>query len=143
MFEQSHKQDALKNLMASEYIFEENDPGEKKKSIYGEHAVLHIIENDNVEQAMKMLKYAADWYEHPHPHDRDHRGEVDFTAHALLSALYEPECYMKLTDEVKASIKRFYLEYDFRESLYLDAEIPISFLKIGHFFLNLSAFQPM
>lgn len=111
MFDMSHKQDALKNLMTIEYIYEENEPA---KSIYGDHAILHIIENDNVEQAMKMLKYAADWYEHPHPNGRDHRGEVDFTAHTMLSALYEPECYGKLTEEVKASIKRFYLEYDFR-----------------------------
>lgn len=114
MFCTNHKQDALKNLMSLNYLFEPGTVPPKDVSVYGEHAILHIMENDKVEESMAILKYTADWFEHPHPRGRDPKGEADFAAIRLVCALYEPVCYDKLTEDVKASIKHFFLEHDYR-----------------------------
>ena len=114
MFDMNHRQDVKKNILETDYVFSDSDPVEKKKSIYGEHAILHIMENDHVEEAMEMLWYAVNWYEHPHPWGRKHEGEPDFVALRLICAIYEPECYSKLSDEMKDAIKTFFLEKVFR-----------------------------
>lgn len=102
MFDSTHRQDALHHLMAMDY------------GIYGEQAVIHLIQGDHVREAMQALQRAADWFEHPHPRGRDLRGEADFAAIRMLCALYERECYERLTPSVKSALKRFYLERDFK-----------------------------
>ncbi len=103
MFDDTHRQDALRYLMELDY----------EQDIYGELAVFHILQGEHVEKAMQSLQFTADWFEHPHPQGRDLRGESDFAAIRMLCALYEPDCYDRLTDAVKLSLKRFYLERDF------------------------------
>ena len=112
MFE-ARRENALKALMKVPYIFDTSKVHENPVNAYGDYPILHIIENDNFEESVKMLKYAADWYEHPHPWGRDSRGEADFTAIRLVMALYEDRCYSKLSDDVKASLKNFFINRDY------------------------------
>lgn len=109
----ARRENALKSLMAVPYIFDTSKISDTPVNAYGDYPILHIIENDNTEESMKMLKYAADWYEHPHPWGRDSRGEADFAAIRLVMALYEKECYTKISEDVKASLKNFFLNRDY------------------------------
>ncbi|MBQ7900660.1 MAG: hypothetical protein IJ365_01685, partial [Clostridia bacterium] len=113
MFDLSHKQDALNNLMQMEYVFDPENPDINRLNIYGDYAILHIMHNDNMEDSLRMLKFAADWFEHPHPFGRDIRGESDFAAIRLVCALYESECYNKLPEDIKESLKRFFTQRDY------------------------------
>ena len=113
MFDMSHRKDALNRLMALKYVFDPAQPVPLGMHIYGDCAILHIMQDDNMEDSLRMLKYSADWFEHPHPYDRDIRGEADFAAIRLVCALYEPACYDKLTDDIKDSLKKFFTKYDY------------------------------
>ena len=113
MFDMSHRKDALQNILKEEYIFEPGQLGSKQVHIYGDYPIMHIICNDDTENALRMLKYSADWFEHPHPYDRDIRGKADFAAIRLICALYEPECYNKLPVDVKESLRKFFTKHDY------------------------------
>ncbi|MBQ8526695.1 MAG: hypothetical protein IJ460_08280 [Clostridia bacterium] len=107
------KENALKTLLDVPYIFDTSKVQDNPVNAYGDYPILHIIKNDRLEESVKMLKYAADWYEHPHPWGRDSRGEADFAAIRLVMALYEEECYTKIPQDVKASLKKFFLNRDY------------------------------
>ena len=113
MFDMSHRKDALQNILKEEYIFEPGQLGSKQVHIYGDYPIMHIICNDDTENALRMLKYSADWFEHPHPYVRDIRGEAEFAAIRLICALYEPECYNKLPVDVKESLRKFFTKHDY------------------------------
>ena len=105
---------AIKSILNDKYAFDTTKsydvfPG---GDIYGGNAILHIMCDNDFETACRMLKYAADWYEHEHPTKRDPRGEADFVAIRLMMAIYEPSCWNKLPEDVKNSIKRFLLDRD-------------------------------
>ncbi len=105
----------IKKKLTERYAFDTTiavhpkNPGD----IYGDHAILHIIEDDDLDNAKRMLKYVADWFLHPHPNGRELRGESDFAAIRLIVALYEERCYGKLSDDIKNSLKSFFLDNDF------------------------------
>lgn len=113
MFDMKHRQDALNNILKVKYVFEPEHPDLSIQCIYGDFPIIHIMQNDDMDNAFHMLKYSADWFEHPHPFDRDIRGEADFAAIRLICALYEPECYSKLPDDIKESLKKFYTKHDY------------------------------
>ena len=82
--------------------------------IYGDNAIIHIIENDNTEQALKMLKHVANWFEHEHPTGRRTDEEPDFASIKILMALYDKRCYDKLPEDIKEDLKKFYTKNDYR-----------------------------
>ena len=105
---------AIKSILNDKYAFDTTKthdvfPG---GDIYGGNAILHIMCDDDFENACRMLKFSADWYEHEHPTKRDPRGEADFVAIRLMMAIYEPSCWNKLPEDVKASVKNFLLNRD-------------------------------
>ncbi len=81
-------------------------------SVYGDVAILGFI-FDKSKRAVYdgVIKFTADWFEHPHPHGREHRGEADFAAIRLIPLLFE--CPDELSKETKASIDRFFLQRDY------------------------------
>ncbi len=82
-----------------------------KADIYGDSAIFRIINGKDTEEALAHLQFCADWFEHPHPHGRDIRGEADFAAIRLVHVLYQ--CYDKLTDSIRASLENFFLNRDY------------------------------
>lgn len=104
---------AIKSLLESKYAFDTSKtydswPGD----IYGAFSILHIMYDDDLENAFRILKHAATWYEHEHPTKRDPRGEADFVAIRMMMAIYEPSCYNKLPDDVKDAVRTFLTERD-------------------------------
>ncbi len=116
MFMQSHKEDALKHLMTLRYTGSIDTAAEIDSLRSScDKAVLHILYKDDEAAAFRTLKYAADWFEYPHPPEgRDPQGEVDFIAIRLVCALFEPACYSVLPQEVKASLRRFFVRRNYR-----------------------------
>ena len=109
------KAEIIKRKLSHNFVYDitlERQPS-WPPDIYGENAILHIIEDDQLETAIKMLKYVADWFNHPHPMGRDIRGEADFASIRLTAALFEERCYGKLPEDVKASLKSFFLDNDY------------------------------
>lgn len=109
------KAEIIKKKLSENYVYDitlERQPS-WPPDIYGEKAILHVIEGDDLETAFKMLKYVADWFLHPHPTGREIRGEADFAAIRLIAALFEEKCYGRLPDDIKASLKAFFLDNDF------------------------------
>ena len=74
---------------------------------YGRVALVRLSMGRDLAAANEHLRWAAQWYDHPHPTGRDHRGEVDFTALRLARAL------VQYTDRLEpatlADIRRFFL----------------------------------
>ena len=109
------KVEIIKKKLSENYVYDitlERQPS-WPPDLYGEKAILHVIEGDDFENALKMLKYVADWFLHPHPTGREIRGEADFAAIRLIAALFEERCYGKLPQDIKDSLKCFFLDNDF------------------------------
>ena len=86
-----------------------------KSDIYGEDAALNLWANRNLAAANERLRNTALWFDQPHPHGRDPRGESTFAALGMAGALYyAPD---RLEPETKRLIDRFFLEKNF-ESMY-------------------------
>ena len=79
--------------------------------IYGEATVYQLMRGIQVEQSLEKLQDVADWFERPNPMGRDPRGESDFLTIRLIPALYA--CYDLLTDSIKASLRRLYLDRNY------------------------------
>jgi len=82
-----------------------------QKDLYADEAIFLLIHDKNVEEAEKQLHFTADWFEHPHPNGRDHRGEADFASIRMVNALFR--CYDKVSDECRASLDNFFLRRDY------------------------------
>ena len=109
------KAEIIKKKLQERYVYDitlERQPS-WPPDLYGEKAILHVIEGDDLENALRMLKYTADWFLHPHPTGREIRGEADFAAIRLIAALFEERCYGKLTEDIKSSLRGFFLDNDF------------------------------
>ncbi len=113
MFDISHKKDVLKNILSKDFVFEPDRKDFPVGIIYGEYPIIHIIEDDSADEALRILEYTADWFRHPHPLGRDIRGESDFAAIRLVCALFEDACYGKLPQRIKLKLKSFFTENDF------------------------------
>ena len=104
---------AVRSILNDPYEFDTTKSYDSlNRDIYGANAILHIMCDDDLETAFRMLKHAATWYEHEHPTKRDPRGEADFVAIRLMMAIYEPSCWDKLPDDVKDAVKTFLLDRD-------------------------------
>lgn len=81
-------------------------------NVYREYAIFSYIKDKSKREIYEdEIVYAADWFEHPHPYGREHRGEADFEAIRLVPLFFE--CPDALTDKMKASLERFFLVRDF------------------------------
>ena len=116
MFNVQHKADALQWLMSKEYIGSiKNDAAIDALRSSCDKAVLHILQKDDEAMAFQTLKYAADWFEYPHPVEgRDPQGEVDFIAIRLVCALFEEMCYSVLPQPVRDSLRRFFTRRNYK-----------------------------
>ncbi len=81
------------------------------EDLYGDAAVCRLIRGEDRAAEEKLL-FVANWFEHPHPNGRQHRGESDFAAIRMINALYR--LYDRLPAEIRAALDRFYLEQNFR-----------------------------
>lgn len=82
-----------------------------ERDLYADSAIFRLIHDEDVEAAEKQLHFTADWFEHPHPNGRDHRGEADFASIRMVNALFR--CYDKVSEECRASLDRFFLARDY------------------------------
>ena len=81
------------------------------KDLYADAAIFRLIHDKDVEDAEKQLHFTADWFEHPHPNGRDHRGEADFASIRMVNALFR--CYDMVSAGCRASLDRFFLCRDY------------------------------
>lgn len=106
---------SIKKIMKLPYLFDRNSIEVNKITHNCDKAILHIINNDDVERACCQLKDAADWFDYPHIEgSRNIQGEPDFIAIRIIMALYEDRCYKKLPYDVLCSLKKFFTEKDYR-----------------------------
>jgi len=80
--------------------------------LYATAAVLCLQEGVRTEAAEAQLKFTAEWFEHPHPNGRNHRGEADFAAIGMVPILCDG--YDRLSEDCRAALDRFFLERDYR-----------------------------
>ncbi len=110
----AHKENLKKTLLSLSFDTTQFVGKHWPGGIYGDNAIVHIIEDDNVEEALKMLKHTANWFEHEHPTGRQTNQEPDFASIKLVMALFEKRCYDKLPDDIKEDLKRFFLKNNFQ-----------------------------
>jgi len=105
---------SIEKMLKEQYLFDETTSEIKKLQFCCDRAILHLIKNDDIENSMHQVKVCADWFDFKHPEgSRDPKGECDFIAIRIIMALYEKECFDRLSDEVKASLERFFTKRDF------------------------------
>ena len=109
-----HRENLRKTLLKQSFDATKFEGPHWPGGIYGDNAIVHIIEDDNLPEALKMLKHVANWFEHEHPTGRKTNEEPDFASIKLIMALYEKRCYDKLPDDIKADLKRFYIKNNTR-----------------------------
>ncbi len=92
-----------------------NKPHDHTTDIYGDAAFFALYNGVHVEEALEQIARSAQWFELPHPHGRNPKGESTFCALALMSNLNRAAD--KLSDEVRKLIDTFFLHRNF-ESMY-------------------------
>lgn len=83
-------------------------------NLYGAYSSALLRLGLHVDDANKVLRRIAEWFDHPHPRGRDHRGEVDFAAIELARTYVSLKDSPVLEEETRVAIRRFFSEYDFR-----------------------------
>jgi hypothetical protein len=86
-------------------------PG-KSMEIYGARSIAKLALDQEAEDANAQLRHVAKWFEHPHPHGRDPKGECDFAALKLARAWHLFHGSL-LDHATKECIKEFFLTQDF------------------------------
>ena len=116
MFDPSRRADALRWLLSKKYTGSIGSAAEIDSLRSScDKAILHILQGDDTETAWQTLRFAADWFEYPHPPEgRDPQGEVDFIAIRIVCALFEPVCRAAMPEDVKTSFRRFYTQRNFK-----------------------------
>lgn len=89
---------------------------EFSEEIYGGVTLARLAVGKDREAANANLRHVAEWFEHPHPKGRDHRGECDFTALKLARAYYQFRDVLE--PGTLEAIRRFFLTRDF-SSIYM------------------------
>jgi hypothetical protein len=84
------------------------------QDIYGNRAIANLLLGRHAKAANARLRRTAEWFDHPHPRKRDHRGECDFAAMKLCRAWHLLKGTEKLEAATRQKIKRFFLETDFK-----------------------------
>ena len=104
-----------KYLLSLPYVFDLTTTEIDMLTHNVDKSVLHVIENDGAEEAIRMIDAAASWYHIPHAEGcRNFSGENDFLAIRLICALYEKECYDKLPQKTKDNLKTFFTKDNYR-----------------------------
>ena len=111
----SRRESLKKYLLGLPYVFDLSTTEIDKLTHNVDKAVLHVIEDEAADEAIRMIDAAASWYHIPHAEGcRNLSGENDFIAIRLIGALYEKECYDKLPQYVRDSLKTFFTKDDYR-----------------------------
>jgi len=111
----NRKESLKKFLLGLPYVFDLTTKEIDMLTHNVDKAVLHVIEDDGADEAIRMIDAAANWYHIPHAADARHlSGENDFLAIRLICALYEKECYDKLPQNTKENLKNFFLKDNYR-----------------------------
>lgn len=79
--------------------------------LYAYVAVLRVVHGVDEAVGAQQIGRTARWFELPHPDGRDPKGECDFVALQLASALYC--CYDRLDVQTREWLDRFFLEHNF------------------------------
>ena len=104
----------LRLLQNTAGIADWDDP---KTDVYGNCAIAALALGNQPDQPNAALRYVAQWFDHPHPTGRDHKGECDFAAMKLCRAYYLFQSSGLLEAQTFEHIQRFFLTFDF-ESMY-------------------------
>jgi len=113
-FMNSRKEILKNHLLSLPYVFDLTTNEIDRLTHQIDKAVLHVIEDDGAQDAIRMIYAAANWYNIPHAEGSRHlRGENDFLSIRLICALYEKDCYDKLPQYVKDSLKKFFTKEDY------------------------------
>lgn len=89
------------------------------QDIYGRGGLMHLWGGTELPRANEHLRWVAAWFEHPHPHGRDHHGEADFTAIRLARAM--AQFADRLEPATAVAIEQFLLTKDY-ESMHFGGE---------------------
>lgn len=82
--------------------------------IYGSRAIANLMLERHIAACNLRLRRTAEWFDHPHPNGRHHKGECDFAAMKLCRATYLFRNTGLLEVETLTAIKRFFLTTEFR-----------------------------
>lgn len=91
--------------------------GDLSADLYGSRAIANLFLNRRLSAANASLRRVAEWFDHPHPYGRDHRGECDFAAIKLCLAYCLFRRRGVLEPGTLERIQRFFLTMRF-ESMY-------------------------
>ncbi len=86
---------------------------DESNDIYGNQAIANLYLGRLAEATNAKLRHVAEWFDHPHPHNRGHRGECDFAAMKLARAWHLFNGANKLTPTTRERIRRFFLTTNF------------------------------
>lgn len=100
-------------------------PGDKPADdLYGNRAIACLVLGLAPQRANAQLRWVAQWFDHPHPNGRPHRGESDFAALRLARAyrLFErgprgqgaEGSRAELRPATLEAIRAFFLEHNFQ-----------------------------
>ena len=84
------------------------------QDLYGNRAIANLLLGRHARVANARLRRCAEWFEHPHPTGRDHRGECTFVAMKLCRAWHLFKGREELEPATRESIRGFFLERNFR-----------------------------
>jgi hypothetical protein len=85
-----------------------------RRDIFANRAIANLLLGRHAAAANVRLRRTAEWFDHPHPDGRDHRGECDFAAMKLCRAWHLFKGTKKLEPTTREKIARFFLETDFQ-----------------------------
>jgi len=86
-------------------------------NLYGAYSAALLRLGFHKEAANKTIRRIAEWFEHPHPRGRDHRGEVDFAAIEMARTYVSLKDSPVLEEQTKRALAAFFTNYDF-QSMY-------------------------
>jgi hypothetical protein len=85
------------------------------EDLYGQAGLVQLSAGSDPARVNAHLRWVAQWFDHPHPLGRNHKGEVDFAALRLARAL--AQFHDRLEPPTIEAIERFFLSTDY-ESMY-------------------------
>jgi len=84
-----------------------------KGDIYGNRAIANLALGRFRAESNARLRTTAEWFDHPHPNDRHHKGECDFAAMKLARAYWLFRGGDGLEESTQDRIRRFFLTTEF------------------------------
>ncbi|MDR3708815.1 MAG: hypothetical protein P4L33_10965 [Capsulimonadaceae bacterium] len=103
------RRNALLNATAAPQRIDQ--PGD---DIFANRAMARLFAGVRTEDANRQIVRTAAWFDFPHPHGRDLRGEPDFASINLACAIYALRDATSISAVARDAIKRFFLSTDFQ-----------------------------